>query len=199
MTREEKAAYDREYRARNAERIAANKRAYVEANREQGSARVRAWVEANRERSNEIKRAWKERNPEHDKQYRTANAERIAVVRAEYREANRELLSAKQCEYAQRPENKERIADWHREYRARRPEVHRTTARLRRHGVSHATPPWADKVAIKAIYAEARAKGLHVDHIVPLKSNHVCGLHVETNLQLLTPEQNRRKGNRYAD
>lgn len=198
MSPEQKAAYDREYRARNKERIAANKRAYAQANKEREAARVQTWVEANRERSNEIKRAWKERNPEHDKAYRAATAEVRRNVRKAYYDANREKIIVKQREYAQQPENKERIAEWHRQYRIRRPEVHRTTMRLRRRGVSRATPPWADRAAIKAIYVEARAKGLHVDHIVPLKSKLVCGLHVETNLQLLTPEENRRKGNRHA-
>jgi 5-methylcytosine-specific restriction endonuclease McrA len=35
-----------------------------------------------------------------------------------------------------------------------------------------------------------------VDHIVPLKSPLVCGLHVEHNLQVIPATQNRRKHNR---
>lgn len=59
-----------------------------------------------------------------------------------------------------------------------------------------AAPVWADKARIKRIYAEARARGMHVDHIIPLRSPIVCGLHVENNLQLLPPLENIRKGNR---
>ena len=35
-----------------------------------------------------------------------------------------------------------------------------------------------------------------VDHIVPLKNPIVCGLHVESNLQVIPELENIRKGNR---
>lgn len=36
-----------------------------------------------------------------------------------------------------------------------------------------------------------------VDHIIPLINENVCGLHVSENLQILTREDNRRKGNKF--
>lgn len=64
-------------------------------------------------------------------------------------------------------------------------------------------PPWANKQAIRAIYFEARrltaSTGIkyEVDHIIP--SNHplVCGLHVETNLQIITEFENITKSNSF--
>jgi hypothetical protein len=73
----------------------------------------------------------------------------------------------------------------------------RRAARLQR------TPPWADLRAIKAFYVEARrlsaATGVQhdVDHVVPLQGELVSGLHVETNLRIVTASENTRKRNRF--
>lgn len=66
----------------------------------------------------------------------------------------------------------------------------------RRALVRQATPCWANQEKIQAVYKLASKLNLHVDHIYPLKSPLVCGLHTETNLQLLTPMENRKKWNR---
>lgn len=67
-----------------------------------------------------------------------------------------------------------------------------------------ATPSWltpAQRKEIRQFYldAEAREDEWHVDHIVPLKGENVCGLHVPWNLQLLTGDDNRRKRNTHAE
>jgi len=59
------------------------------------------------------------------------------------------------------------------------------------------TPKWADRKAIKRIYLLAKQLSINsgikyeVDHLIPLKSNNVCGLHVEDNLQIVERSKNR--------
>jgi hypothetical protein len=59
------------------------------------------------------------------------------------------------------------------------------------------TPSWANLNRITNIYKNC-PKGKVVDHIVPLRGKNVSGLHVEYNLQYLTPEQNSRKCNKFS-
>ena len=60
-----------------------------------------------------------------------------------------------------------------------------------------AIPEWFEREKIKIVFEKAREFGLEVDHVVPLKSNLVCGLHCWHNLQLLNKADNIRKLNRY--
>lgn len=70
------------------------------------------------------------------------------------------------------------------------------------HISKRATPTWAIPFFIGEIYhlAQLRTKvtGLNweVDHIVPMMSDLVCGLHVETNLRVVPSQINRQKSNK---
>jgi hypothetical protein len=65
------------------------------------------------------------------------------------------------------------------------------------------TPSWANKDKIKQIYNEAKLMtektGIkhHVDHVIPLRSYYVCGLHVENNLKIVTAKDNIQKSNAF--
>lgn len=87
----------------------------------------------------------------------------------------------------------------------RRSEAGKENARIKRRQVQKlgATPAWADQTKITAIYTEAQRltelTGIRheVDHVVPLQSRLVCGLHVEHNLQVIPATVNRSKSNRH--
>ena len=73
----------------------------------------------------------------------------------------------------------------------------------RRTAKDRATPAWADHAAIRAVYDAAVVLELttgekyHVDHMVPLKSKMVSGLHNQYNLQVIPRWDNLSKGNRH--
>jgi len=189
-----KAAYDREYRAKNADKIRAAKQAWGKTDAKKSYDK--RWAEENRERSREIKRAWKARNPSADREYYAANAEKRRETErrrnAENPEANRARAAAWKAANPERAK-----AAYRRCYNESR-HLYIARARGRRMKLEKATPAWADHKAIAAIYREAAERGMHVDHVIPLQGKRVSGLHVHTNLQLLSPEENLRKGNRYA-
>lgn len=68
--------------------------------------------------------------------------------------------------------------------------------------VPQAAPSWGNPAAILKLFRWAdelsKATGIdhHVDHVVPLLSPLVCGLHWEGNLQVLPAIDNKSKGNR---
>lgn len=76
------------------------------------------------------------------------------------------------------------------------------TAR-RRAQQARATPTWANPGKVRAFYESADALNMltgewyHVDHVVPLRSPLVCGLHNEFNLQILAAAENQAKSNRH--
>lgn len=82
------------------------------------------------------------------------------------------------------------------EWQKRNPGVSKARTKIYEVAKLKAMPNWADKAKILKIYQRAAVRGMHVDHIVPLRSKLVCGLHCEHNLQLLTPLKNLIKGNR---
>jgi 5-methylcytosine-specific restriction endonuclease McrA len=76
-------------------------------------------------------------------------------------------------------------------------------SKKRKETLERATPRWADLGAIDEVYLKAKTIRERsggdwvVDHIVPITSDLVCGLHVHWNLQIITKRENSSKGNKF--
>lgn len=88
---------------------------------------------------------------------------------------------------------KERHKRWRNENRGQV----RAYSKMRKKSVLRATPKWFEKIKVEKVYKEAVKRGWQVDHIVPIVSELVCGLHCHDNLQILEPSINMSKKNRY--
>lgn len=120
-----------------------------------------------------------------------------------YYEKNRQAVIARAA--ARPTEEKRRLQA---EYKNRNVDVVRadTSVRKRRH--REATPKWltpAERLQMRDLYLQARKlteltrERYVVDHIVPLRGEEVCGLHVPWNLRVITQEENLKKSNKHVD
>ena len=123
------------------------------------------------------------------KEWRAANRNRAALRDAEAYRANCEVRKAKIAQYKRDNSGKVNAMKSARKAHAKK-----------------ATPAWANEFFIEEAYqlAALRTKlktgGVskwHVDHVVPLRSKLVCGLHVENNLEVIPASENCSKSNRY--
>lgn len=140
-------------------------------------------------------------------EYAEANRERVRegnrVAGEKFRSANREFERQRLREHARA--NKGKYAANGREWRQANPGLNAAKEARRRAAKAKATPVWADTAAIKLIYEEAARLSketgvqMHVDHIIPLKSDVVCGLHCEANLRVVPAVVNLSKSNRLVD
>lgn len=94
----------------------------------------------------------------------------------------------------------------HAEHYSKNAEYYKIKAVFRKSYVRQATPKCLtqeQKQKIVDVYKHAldcstiTGEKYHVDHIVPLRGEDVCGLHVPWNLQVLPADINMSKGNRY--
>lgn len=151
-------------------------------NKDRYLARYAIWAETNRDKIRGNSRRWNERN-------------RGVAYARQVSNLGREAVNAKSREWSAKNRTKSRA--WKAAWKKNNPEAVAAMSSKRRAALLNAIPLWADSHAIIEIYRQCRDKpGYHVDHIVPLVSTLVCGLHCEANLQVIPAFENYSKNNR---
>ena len=110
--------------------------------------------------------------------------QRNRLRKLEYQKQRRETLG------------KESLALYQKNYYLKNHHMMAYKKALRRSRKKLATPIWADLDKINEVYANC-PDDMTVDHIIPISSPIVCGLHVSWNMQYLTRSDNSKKGNRF--
>lgn len=158
----------------------------TDAEKQEDTARAKAWTLANPERAKATQRAIYLKNRD----------KRIAYATAAY---NKDIDKSRENARAYAAANKvsacARAAAWKKANPAR---VNATNSKRRATEIQ-AAPAWlttAQYAEMQKTYDAAKVLGHHVDHIVPLVSPIVCGLHVPWNLQILAPATNMSKKNK---
>lgn len=212
--REKTLASQRAYRRRNRARLLIEQATRRAANREKLRLANREYRQRNAENIRAKRAAQdKEKARAYHRNYQLQNRERIQRQRKEYGDRTREIRLEKQrAKYRANPDVWRQYAVKHKDSIRQRNAEHKRKNRAyftalenaRRALQLSATPPWFDPESTRSIYLEARRLTLDsgiqhdVDHIVPLKNDKVCGLHVAWNLRVITHVENIRKHNRFT-
>lgn len=151
-----------------------------------------------------LKVEWEKGNAtraEYFRQYNKSDAGKDA--KQAYYARNKELVKARAN--ARTPEEKKL---WKRKHKTSNPDYYKTLTSLRKRRHRNATPKWLtpqQKTEIRQLYqiaitmSKTTGERYVVDHIVPLLSDEVCGLHVPWNLRVITQEENLKKSNKLLD
>ena len=151
--------------------------------------RKHAWNKAEPDKVNAQKRAW-----------RNANLEKVRKLNLANQKKHRASANARNRRYAEK--HREKIRSKNRAWELNNPDKAAAKFARRRASKRHQTPGWVNHERINEIYriaAVRRRNGedVHVDHVIPLQSGTVCGLHVHNNLQIIPASVNRSKSNSF--
>lgn len=99
--------------------------------------------------------------------------------------------------YRLNPKNKESIAKSKYASKEKNRDLYNAISKTYAKRVKSRIPNWQCASEIKNYYIKSRFLGFEVDHIVPITSDIVCGLHCVDNFQLLTRQENASKSNKH--
>ena len=184
------------YRLNNIDVITEKKAKYYQKNSIRLNAKSKAWYEDNKEHALQLAKKWQQDNPKkrteiQKKYYLNGGKEK----KIEWKKNNIAKVRKYYIEY--RVNNLNDIRRNANKYGKANPKKSLHNVRLRQMQKLNATPLWANLDKIKEMYKNC-PKGIHVDHIIPIKGKLVCGLHIIHNLQYLTAFDNLSKGNKFT-
>lgn len=143
-------------------------------------------------------------HPEKPKRYNAkwyrANKDRVRETGRRYRLLNPRGSAERAAKH--RRENPEHCAAYRSWWKKRNKALVAAQTRRRQAAKMRATPIWANDFLMGEAYSLAALRTdmfgfpWDVDHVVPLQSELVCGLHTEHNLQVIPRAANISKGNR---
>ena len=183
-----------------AECIKVNSQKYISKNKEKISNSRAVWNGNNKDKVRATNKTWVAKNKDSiavkSKQWAGANKGKIRAACKLYQKNNKKLLASRTKEW--KVNNPEAYASAVRNSRDNNPQKSANERARRR----QAMPPWANDLEIKAVYLAAKLVkfmgiNVHVDHIIPLTNNKVCGLHVHNNLQIISAAKNLAKSNKF--
>jgi hypothetical protein len=134
-----------------------------------------------------------------DKKWKVNNIEKARKSVRNWAKNNKERK--KQMDKLYYKKNKERVRKNVKTWTHKNRGIANSLWAKRRAKKRQAIPQWASQEKIKAVYKNCaeitRVTGIkhEVDHVYPLQSKYMCGLHVETNLQIITKKENNQKYN----
>lgn len=148
----------------------------------------------------------KEKHLAYSSEYYKSNREAASKRDAKWREENKSIVDGYRAAWAAK--NPEKNRQIKRDWEKRNPAAQASKAAKRRAAKLQAIPSWYGEldefVVEEAQYlraARGNATGVahHVDHIIPLISDKVCGLHCWQNLRVITATENCSKSNRLIE
>jgi len=158
----------------------------------------------NKEKAKRIRASWREKNKEKDRAdvaaYQAAHADKLKQAAARLRKAHPERSRASTAKH-RKLHHADVLASASAWRKRNRDKVNAKKAR-RMASKLQATPKWASPFFMSEAYHLAKLRkqicggDWHVDHIVPLRSPIVCGLHWEKNFAVIPGKTNQAKGNR---
>lgn len=172
---------------------------YYQANKEKILLESKSYYETNKDK----KQQYYENNKETILKERKENAQHFRDVNKAYRNLNKEKLQEyyknnKDKKKVYQNINRQKIKEYKKKWNQENKGKINSYSILQQEKRKLRVPKWLsqeEKIKIQKFYDNC-PEGMVVDHIIPLLGKNVSGLHVLSNLQYLSREDNEKKGNK---